>query len=65
MTYNNFDRLSDIMTRLNGIEDDLKGMRDNVSSDSQKLINETIRRLFPVRDELWRIDKSLEDGGGV
>ena len=65
MAYNNFDKLSDIMNRLNGIEDDLKGMRDNVSRGSQKLINETISRIFPVRDELWRVDKSLEEGGGI
>ena len=65
MAYNNFDKLSDIMNRLNGIEDDLKGVRDNVSRGSQKLINKTISRIFPVRDELWRIDKNLEEGGGI
>jgi len=60
MCKENFDKVSQIVTMLNGIEDELKGLRDCVGLATKKSINQALLHCIPFRDELFKIDKALE-----
>jgi len=61
----NFQRLQKVFTDVNGAEDKLKSLRDNVDTETQKLINLALGQTSLVRDALWKIDNALARGKGV
>ena len=65
MRKRNFDKVSQIITQLNNIEGELKGLRDCVGLATKKSINHALLHCIPFRDELIKIDTALEKGGGV
>ena len=65
MCKNNFDKVSEIISQLNSIEDELKGLRDCVGLATKKQINQALEHVIPFRDRLHNVDKALEQGGGV
>lgn len=61
----NFKRLTALFDGLNNMEGELKSLRDSVSTETQKAINDALRAVSPVRDALWKVDASLAQGKGV
>lgn len=55
-----FDKLQSIMSRANGIEDDLQALRDQVDALIKPSINDSIRAVHDLRDILWKVDKAME-----
>ena len=60
MCKENFDKVSQIITQLNNIESELKGLRDCVGLATKKSINQALLHCIPFRDDLHKIDKALE-----
>jgi len=58
---NNFEHIQKIMELLNNSEDELKVLRDYVDMEEKNVINETLRMYIPIRDNLWKLDKILEN----
>lgn len=61
----NFDRLQQVFSDVNEGEDVLKSLRDNVDTETKKLINLALLQMGQVRAVLWQIDGSLARGKGV
>lgn len=61
----NFEAIGALFGQLNYMEQELKRLRDNVDTPTQTAINDTLRALSPVRDELWKVDGALARGKGV
>ena len=57
-----FDTLHAIMGKVNEVEDALQGLRDMVSLSTKVPVNDSIRGVQALRDLLWKVDKSLENG---
>lgn len=56
-----FKMLEEIMNTLNNNEDLLRQFRDCVDREEQIIINDTLSMYIPIRDNLWKIDKILEN----
>ncbi len=61
----NFESIGALFVQLNNMEQDLKRLRDNCDTPTQKAINDALRTVSPVRDALWKVDASLAQGKGV
>lgn len=61
----NFEMAGALFITLNKLEEDLKSLRDNVDTPTQKAINSALATVSPVRDALWKVDASLAQGKGV
>jgi len=61
MCKENFDKVSEIVSMLNSIEGELKGLRDCVGLATKKSINQALEHCIPFRDQLFEIDKALEN----
>jgi len=61
VSMNNFEHIQKIMELLNNSEDELKVLRDYVDMEEKNVINETLRMYIPIRDNLWKLDKILEN----
>lgn len=57
---NHFDTLQTLMRELDQVEDGLQVLRDRVETKTKASINQAIRGAQALRDNLWQVDKALE-----
>ena len=58
---NNFEHIQEIMKLLNSSEDELKVLRDYLDIKEKDIVNNTIGMYSHIRDNLWKLDKMLEN----
>lgn len=58
-----FEQLERARTLLTESEDTLRGLRDQVDTKEQQMINKAIGQYLGLRDQLWEIDKAIAKEG--
>ena len=58
-----FEQLERARTLLTESEDTLRGLRDQVDTKEQQMINKVIGQYLGLRDQLWEIDKAIAKAG--
>jgi len=61
MPMNHFEHLQTILHELDKLEDSLRTLRDYVEPKTKASINAAIAEAYRLRDQLWRVDKALEN----
>jgi hypothetical protein len=56
-----FDKLSELRSKLNDMEDDFKSLgHELIGSKAFTQVNRTLSKFIALRDGLWDVDKALE-----
>ena len=59
----NFELVQNLLQRLEKMENDLKSLRDNTGQLSKEAINSTLSTVIDLNQNLWKIDKTLDEEG--
>lgn len=57
----NFEKVQKLMQTAEKMENDLKRMRDTTDILTKQAINESLRTLIILNQNLWTLDKCLDD----